>query len=586
MANRRFAATAALALVLGFGAGLPSGCATKSNGDTLVVAIESIPKSLDPRLGSTDGVSARIHQLAFDTLVRKDEHFEIVPHLAESFEASPDSKTFSFKLRRGVKFHDGHELTADDVKYTFDTIRSPELKSPVASAFNRLESIEAVDPYTVVFHARESYYTLLGDLVAIAIIGKGSGANGSVPEGTGPFTVGAHGEQTIDLAAFPDYFGGAPKVAKIRVKVVPQANTRDLEIRSGDSDIAINTSFSPDTVKQMQRDPDLHVVIAPGSNVAYLGVNTNDERLRDARVRKAIALGLDRDTIINSLYQGQARAADAILPPEASAYDAAAIAPNRRDLAAAKALLDAAGYPDPDGDGPQPRMGLKFTTSNSGLAPLIGQIIQEELKAIGIAIDLEQYESNTFFQRLNEGQFQLFYATVVGGNQSPDIFQAAYHSKLRDAALDAAADKVRKAASPDAAAADMATMLDIFGRHGYCTSAPVDELVAQARGGDPATRRAKLLEAYDLTSTRGALNRGRYCNPALDDLIIRAERSPDAAEKRQLYSQIQKTVSDEVPQIYLWYPANVVVARTRVGNVAIDPAGSWYFLKDVTLDAT
>src|SRR6185369_9784850 len=150
--------------------------------DTLVVAIESVPKSLDPRLGSTDAASARVHQLAFDTLLRKNEHFDVVPHLAESFEQSPDAKTFTVHLRPGVTFHDGHELTSEDVKYTFDSIRSPELKSPVASAFNRLESIETPDARTVVFHAREPYYTLAGDLVATAIVGKGSGTGGAIPE--------------------------------------------------------------------------------------------------------------------------------------------------------------------------------------------------------------------------------------------------------------------------------------------------------------------------------------------------------------------------------------------------------------------
>jgi peptide/nickel transport system substrate-binding protein len=573
--------TSIIALALGL-AGLAS-CGTENNGDTLVLAIEAVPKSLDPRLGSVDAASARIHQLLFDTLVRKDARFDIVPHIAESVDQSPDAKTFTFKLRPGITFHDGRELTSADVKYTFDSIRSPELKSPVAAAFNRIESIETPDPLTAIFHAREPYYTLLGDLVAVGVIATGTGdAAGIVPVGTGPYKLEAHDEQTIELAANDGYFGGAPKIKKVRVKVVAQNNTRQLEISNGDTDLAVNTSFSPDTVKQMQMDPDLQVVITPGTNVAYVGINTQDKVLSDARVRRAIALGLDRKTIIDTLYQGQARSADGILPPESSAYEPT-LTKYERDISGAVSLLDQAGYPDPDGAGPQPRLSLDFTTTNVGLAPQIGQIVQEQLKAVGIAIRLNQYELSTFFERLNNGQFQLFYAMLVGGNQSPDIFQSAYHSRYKDATLDAAAQKVRAAGRAEDVAAEIATMSEVLDRKGYCPSTEVDRLLAAARTAEPAVKRQKLLEAYDLTSARGSLNRGRYCNPALDDLIIRAERSTDPAEKRSLYGEIQKTASRELPQIYLWYPANVVVARKRLGNIAIDPSGAWYFVKDVTL---
>jgi ABC-type transport system substrate-binding protein len=305
--------------------------------------------------------------------------------------------------------------------------------------------------------------------------------------------------------------------------------------------------------------------------------------LSDARVRRAIALGVDRQTIIDTLYQGQARLADGLLPPESSAYEPL-LTRYQRDVAGAVSLLEQAGYPDPDGDGPQPRLSLEFTTTNVGLAPQIGQIVQEQLKAVGIAIRLNQYELSTFFERLNNGQFQLFYAMIVGGNQSPDIFQSAYHSRYKDPNLDAAAQKVRVAERAENVTAEMGTMLEVFGRRGYCPSTEVERLVAAARSAEPAVRRQRLLEAYDLTSARGALNRGRYCNPALDELIIRAERSTDPAEKQSLYGEIQKTVARELPQIYLWHPANVVVARRHLGNISIDPSGAWYFVKDVTLN--
>ena len=134
-----------------------SSCSSITGGDAVVIAVESTPKSLDPRLGSIDSVSARLHQIVFDSLVRKNERFEFVPHLAESFTQSEDAKTFTFKLRAGVKTHTGRDLTSSDVKFTYESIASPELKSPVAAAFARIATIETPDPLTVVFQCREPY---------------------------------------------------------------------------------------------------------------------------------------------------------------------------------------------------------------------------------------------------------------------------------------------------------------------------------------------------------------------------------------------------------------------------------------------
>ena len=102
-----------------------SSCSSLTGGDAVVIAVESTPKSLDPRLGSIDSVSARLHQIVFDSLVRKNERFEFVPHLAESFTQSEDAKTFTFKLRAGVKTHTGRDLTSSDVKFTYESIASP-----------------------------------------------------------------------------------------------------------------------------------------------------------------------------------------------------------------------------------------------------------------------------------------------------------------------------------------------------------------------------------------------------------------------------------------------------------------------------
>lgn len=574
------AAGFAIVVIAGsFGA---SSCTSITGGDAVVIAVESTPKSLDPRLGSIDSVSARLHQIVFDSLVRKNERFEFVPHLAESFTQSEDARTFTFKLRAGVKTHTGRDLTSSDVKFTYESIASPELKSPVAAAFARISTIETPDPLTVVFQCREPYYQLLGDLVAIPVMIESPGT--ALPAGTGPFRILEAGEQTVELEAHAGYFLGAPKVARLRVRVIPDNNTRELELKSGGVDLAINSGFAPDTVAKMQTDADLQVINAPGSNIAHIGLNVNDEVLRDARVRRALAHALNREQVIATVMQGQARAADAIMPPESWAYDGE-MARTTFNLEEAKRLLDESGHPDPDGDGPGLRFTIGFTTTNSGTAPAIAQIVQEQWKLVGVGVNSEQFERVTFFDRLGTANFDAYYIVSVGANQTPDVFAWAYFPSYwgtdrKD--LDAAAAKLRTAADDATADAAIGEMTAILDRKGYCPSAELDGLIAKAKAQSGPEKRSVMLAAYDLITSRGAGNRMRYCNPALAEDILKAERSANRDEQLAIYKRIQKTIAAEQPQIYLWYAANVIVARKRIANINIDPSGAWYFLQGIS----
>jgi peptide/nickel transport system substrate-binding protein len=553
-----------LAAALAVATFLPAGCSTISMGDALVVAVESAPRSLDPRLGSVDSVSARIHQIVFDSLVRKNERFEFVPHLAESFDRSPDATTWTFKLRPGVRTHDGRELRSSDVKFTYESVRDPALKSPVAGAFGRIASIDTPDPLTVVFHCSEPYYGLLGDLVAVPVMVEVPNAGKGLPVGTGPFKVVDTTEQTVELEANPDYFLGAPAVQRLRVRVIPDNATRELELKSGGADLAINSSFGTDQITKMKTDPDLNVVTGPGTNIAHIGLNATDEVLKDPKVRQALACALNRDQIVATVMQGQGRPADAIMPPESWAYEPG-ITKYPYDIGRAKQLLDESGHRDPDGDGPQMRFTIEFVTSNVGIAPAIAQIVQEAWKAIGVGVNVSPFERVTFFDRLAQGNYDAYFVISVGGNQTPDVFGWAYYGGVwgQDRPdLDAA-----KAAN------DWDKVAAVLDRKQYCSSPELERAIAAKNVGT----------VYDLLTARGAGNRMRYCNPSINEMVLEAERSPNRDEQRALYGKIQKTASDEEPQIYLWYSDNVIVARKRVANIAIDPSGAWYFLQKIAL---
>jgi peptide/nickel transport system substrate-binding protein len=280
-------------------------------------------------------------------------------------------------------------------------------------------------------------------------------------------------------------------------------------------------------------------------------------------VREALAVALNREQIIGTVMQGQGRLANGFLPPES--WAAAPSLPVRSfDLARAKQLLDEAGFPDPDGDGPQPRFALEFVTSNTGVAPQIAQIVQEQWRAAGVGVNLTQYERSTFTERINQGTFDAYFNISVGGNQTPDGLAWAYYGAVWG----------QDRADADAAfvAKDWTKMQAVLDRVKVCGSPELDRAVA-----------AKDLSAvHDLLIARGAANRMRYCNPTVNDELLRAEASPDHTEQIALYGQAQRTIADELPHIYVWYSDNIIVSRKRVGNIQIDPAGAWFFLAKVT----
>jgi peptide/nickel transport system substrate-binding protein len=556
---------------------------------TLVIAIEQPPSGFDPRFSTGNATSARVMQLLYDTLVVKNKDFEFVPSLAERVEESADHQTFTFHLRQGVTFHNGKPLTSADVKYTFESIKEPATKSPIRGTVAKIDSIDAPDQQTVVFHASEQF-DFIGSLPAIGIIPEGAGTEQTTaPVGSGPYKFISYNEgDAVHLEANTDYWDGSPTIPRLRVKVVTDNSTRQAELMSGEVDLAFNAQFDPETVRALARRSDIQVVIGDGANIGYLGVNTTPASLLgNVKIRQAVAYAIDRDSIIHRLLRDQARKANALMPPEHWAYN-----PNirvyDREAQDARQLLDEAGFPDPDGDGPQTRLRLSIITSTTQLSRNIAAILQDQLRQVGIELELLSLETATMNDRLAKAQYDLFYRIGLGFNQSTDGFQLVYHSRYPNSQFNDAIAKLRATNDP----AQMRPLFDILATvlagHDFCASTEVTRLVEQATTLDSTAsaieKRALYLKISGLLTDRGGQNRMRYCNPQVDDWIVEAERANDRAAKVVLYGKIEKTVSDELPQIYLWYPANVLIARKRVGNIQLEPSGSWYFITKLTLN--
>ncbi len=526
-------------------------------------------------------------QLIYDTLVVKNDKFDFVPSLAERFEESIDHKTFTFHLRQGVTFHNGKLLTSADVKYTFDSILSPATKSPIRGTVEKITSIEAPDPATVVFRASEPYYTFIGNLPAIGIIPDDASTDLiNWPVGSGPYRFLSYKEgDVVQLEANRDYWGGAPNIPRVQVKVVTDNSTRQAELMSGEVDMAYNAQFDPETVRALGRRSDMQVVPGDGANIGYLGVNTTSvSLLANPKIRQAVAYAIDREVIIHRLLRDQARKANAILPPEHWAYNPD-VTVYDHDPERAKQLLDEAGFTDPDGDGRQTRLQLSIITSTTQLSRNIASIIQDQLRRVGIELELLSLETATMFDRLAKTQYDLYYLIGLGFNQSTDVFQFVYHSRYQNSQFNEAIARLRATNDPAQMPPLFEQIASILSRGEFCPSEEADGFVRQAAATDDAAAKKQLyLKIAALLTDRGGQNRMRYCNPQIDRSIVEAEQANDRAAKLVHYTRLQKIVSDELPQIYLWYPANVLVARARVRNIQLEPSGSWFFITKLMLE--
>jgi peptide/nickel transport system substrate-binding protein len=393
----------------------------------LVVEVQSSPNNFDPRVG-TDEVSQRVSQLVFSPLMTLDENLRVVPSLAARLE-NPDPVTYLAHLRRGVRFHDGHELTAADVVYTFTSLLDPDFISPRKGAYRIVESITALDDYTVRFRLKEPFGSFPVQLV-LPIVPAGAGAGlASFPIGTGPYRFVRYDvDDRVVLSAFEGYYDGLPLNTGLVLKIVPDDTMRGLELRKGTVDLVIN-DVAPDIAHQLEEDGDLRVVTGPGTDYQYIGFNMRDPILSDRRVRHAISYAIDRQAIVDHLRRGQARVATGLLPPVSWAFEPG-VRVFSQDLPRARRLLDEAGYRDPDGDGPGLRLSLSLKVSTNEFSRLQAAVIQQDLRKIGIDLDVRSYEFATLYADVLKGNFQMFTLQWVGGAVAdPDILRRVFHSQ-------------------------------------------------------------------------------------------------------------------------------------------------------------
>lgn len=384
---------------------------SSGNSNTFTVAQSADAVTLDPQK-TNDSASANVMNQIYDRLVKLNKDMKIEPELAQSWKQI-NSTTWQFNLRHGVKFSNGEELKASDVKFTFDRLLDPKTASPGAFVLAPVSQVKVIDDYTVQIITKKPFAPILYNLshTATSILNQkaveSEGSNyGQKPVGTGPFTfVSWEKSSQIVLSKNKDYFAGAPKLDKVVFRIIPETETQVAELRTGEVDAVLN--LSADSLAQLKSANNVTIDKVPAFSVKYLGFDEQMKPFNDVRVRQAINYAIDKNALIKAAYNGTAVPEKGPLAPGVNGYD-----PNVQgypyDPAKAKQLLAEAGYPN----------GFSTTiyVSNEAPDPKIATLIQSQLGQVGIKVNQQVMEWGAFLDKTAKGvpMFLLDWITVTG----------------------------------------------------------------------------------------------------------------------------------------------------------------------------
>jgi peptide/nickel transport system substrate-binding protein len=487
--------------------------------DVIIVGLASAPETLDPA-DHRSRQSETVIRNMFDGLVTRDTTSGVHLELAEELNWL-DEKTLEVKLRQGVKFHDGVEMTADDVVFTFERIIGENMieypephTSPRKGLIAPLESIEKTGDYTVVMHFSAVWPVAMQMLVHQQIVPKHYleqvGTKGFVehPIGTGPFKfVSAQGLEEVVMERFDDYYGGAPDLApvgpacvkQVVFRVIPEASTRVAALLAGEIDIC--QAVPSELLDTLAKTPGLQVKTAPSTNPKWMEMNVTKAPFDDVRVRQAMNYAVDKDLLIEAIYGGRAVALPGPLSPYNNFVNKS-LKPYAYDTEKALALLAEAGWTDSNGDGTLDKDGQPFalTIDTTEEFRVLTEALAAQLRAIGINASVRFWEYNVVKPMLIARE------------------RMAYLDDWGDSAFD-----------------------------------PVGHFEAKWHG-------------YVEGSTYGRGNFSGYDNPRVNELIKLGEITGDPAERQKIYDEAQQLVYDEAPAVFLILPQEAEAARADLTN--------------------
>jgi peptide/nickel transport system substrate-binding protein len=537
----------ALLVLAALAVGLPGGAPPEAAaaGKDFVIGYLGDATSLNPVV-ATDGQSYIAEWPIYDSLVELDDKLGVKPLLAESWEVSRDGLTYTFKLKKGVKWHDGKAFTARDVAFTFYSVLDPKVTTPHRGYFDALvgfpeltnkenpkkpeelaqKPIEVLDDHTVRFRLRYPYGAFLAVLVNPRAgivpehILKGQDLNTAEfnrkPIGTGPFKFveWKRGERIV-LEANPDYHGGRPALDRLIYRVIPDNVVLLQELRAGGVDFIERPPLTE--VGKLKQTAGLKVLTADNTSYTYLGFRQDLAPFDDIRVRRALYHAIDVPAIVREVLQGYGAIANGQFPPGSWAYDPS-VKPYAYDPNRANALLAEAGWkPGPDGilvkDGKRLAFSLRHDQADQTVKDTT-IIIQEFLKKVGVEATVEPLDWPTFVKKLFASEFE---GIVVGWTNfhDPDPFAwSIWHS-----------------------------------------------------------------------SQWKARNFAHYKSPRADAALEAARQARDQGERKKHYAEFSKILMEDAPYVFLYFPQQVYVTRQSYDGFVPIPAygGIYQSLKAVKL---
>ena len=385
----------------------------------LTIGVDQEAVGIDPHIVTAFSSMRRL-DLMYNRLVRLDNNLVVVPDLAESWDI-PNNLTYVFHLRKGVKFHNGREMTADDVQYSLQRVLDPKTASPGASYISLIKTIDVVDRYTVRLNLSAPLASLLDGLTSnnLSIVAKEVvSANGNLQKvdgGTGPFMLQDWvADNSMTLVKNPSYFEkGVPYLDKVIFRVIPEQASLLAGVKSGDLDMA--TINDGAVIRQASADSSVVVMSKPGLNVRTFSFNVTHKPFDDVRVRQALSLAMDRSEILSIAEFGMGQPTGPV-PVAATqwALPVSSLPFATPDIAKAKQLLADAGFPN--------GFTFKITCSSTyegGLAE--AQVVQNELTKIGVNAQLDVVEWGVYIDKWVKRDFDSM-IELRGGSGEPDRF--------------------------------------------------------------------------------------------------------------------------------------------------------------------
>ena len=516
----------AMALVLGMILlTLPAWAGTPRSGGTLVIGIGADATGLDSRT-VMNNESGFVMSAVLDGLTQyKRGTTEVEPGLAESWTVSADGKTITFRLRKGVKFHDGTPFDADAVMFDFDRILND--KSPyfyragvtagsfVPEFYGEVTGYQKVDQYAVRVTLKRKFAPFL-DGLATAFSGLVSPAAvkqwGPVeiakhPIGTGPFKfVEWVRNDHITVEANPDYWGGKPYLDRIVYRIIPENSVRLLNLEQGSVDIV--DGVNPDDIQRIKANSKLVLLEQAGATINGISMNNQKAPFDDVRVRQAMNYAVNRQEINDFLYKGVAVLSTNPVPPVTWSFDTG-LSGYPYDPAKARKLLAEAGHPNgfkvemiafPNPRGYNPVGGARLAVA-----------VQDYLRRVGVEISIKQLEWGTFLKTIRSGDYLIGPAGWSADNGDPDNFLYSLYS----------------------------------------------------------------------STTWGSGNNSRYKNVEVDKLLQEAQETFDREQRIQLYRKAQRTIMDEAPWIFINHTKLIRATSARVQGYVLNPTQMFFHMNQV-----